>query len=364
MGFPIMVDQVNQLGMSAVPRTLAIDEFGIIRAGPLRLDAADSLQSDFLDADFQDEGKFESRSATVPPNLDSLRAATQAGGDDGAAWHQLAVALLIWGDATSLTESIDAYHQACRRSPGAGAIRFGLGVAYRQRHDSPGRQPGDFQLAVDAWKAALDLDPNQYIWRRRIQQYGPRLDKPYPFYDWVPQAREEILSRGGQPVALPVEPRGSEFADAQVEFQPHSEAAEPDPTGRIAADTTGLIAAEVSLVPPAVAPGEVARVHIALRPTGDAAHWNNEGEDLCLWIDPPAKWLVDRHSASIANPPHAESTEERTLEFEIRCPDDATVGDVSCDAYALYYVCEKRGGTCLFRRQDLRITLRVEAARS
>jgi hypothetical protein len=39
------------------------------------------------------------------------------------------------------------------------------------------------QKAVQYWTMALDMDSNQYIWRRRIQQYGPRLEKPYSFYD-------------------------------------------------------------------------------------------------------------------------------------------------------------------------------------
>lgn len=58
------------------------------------------------------------------------------------------------------------------------ATEFRLGVAYRARYDSLLRQPGDFRKAVEHWERALALDANQYIWRRRIQQYGPRFDKP------------------------------------------------------------------------------------------------------------------------------------------------------------------------------------------
>lgn len=57
---------------------------------------------------------------------------------------------------------------------------------------------------------ALDLVP--YIFRRRIQQYGPRLDKPYPFYDWVSEARAAVLARGETPVEPRVEPGGAELA--------------------------------------------------------------------------------------------------------------------------------------------------------
>jgi hypothetical protein len=57
---------------------------------------------------------------------------------------------------------------------------------YRARYDSLLRQPGDFRKAVEHWERALALDSNQYTWRRRIQQYGPRLDKLHPYYDWIP----------------------------------------------------------------------------------------------------------------------------------------------------------------------------------
>ena len=67
--------------------------------------------------------------------------------------------------------------------------------------DSVTSQAGDFQAAVDHWGAALRLNPNQYIYRRRIQQYGPRLTKPYPFYDWIKQARSDIAARGGTSLA-------------------------------------------------------------------------------------------------------------------------------------------------------------------
>ena len=75
-------------------------------------------------------------------------------------------------------------------------VQFRLGVCYRRRYESQQRQPGDFQAAIDSWSRALDLDPNQYIWRRRIQQYGPRLDKPYAFYDWVNEAEKRDCGPG------------------------------------------------------------------------------------------------------------------------------------------------------------------------
>jgi tetratricopeptide (TPR) repeat protein len=109
-------------------------------------------------------------------------------------------------------EAIDAYTHALALDPSDKNSLFRLGVAYRMRHESTWRRNGDFQSAVESWGRALALDPNQYIWRRRIEQYGPRLTKPYAFYDWVEQAKAEILRRGETPARLSVEPYGSELA--------------------------------------------------------------------------------------------------------------------------------------------------------
>src|SRR5262249_27307617 len=148
-----------------------------------------------------------------------------------------------------------------------GAAHFRLGVAYRKRYDSDARQTGDFQRAVDEWKAALDLDPNQYIWRRRIQPYGPRLDKPYSFYDWVITARADRRKRGETPVPLAVEPGGAEFAQPSKAPEPSATEHEaPDPRGRVTRDTRKLIGVETAVVPPTKATGAAARVHVEFRP--------------------------------------------------------------------------------------------------
>ena len=129
---------------------------------------------------------------------------------------------------------------------------FRLGVAHRMRFETDKRREGDFQAAVTAWSQALELDPNQYIWRRRIEQYGPRLAKPYPFYDWVEQARDEITSRGQKPIELAEEPYGSELASPSRGSLKATEQVsdEPDPLGRINRDRRHLIEAEVVVVPP------------------------------------------------------------------------------------------------------------------
>ena len=93
-------------------------------------------------------------------------------------------------------------------------------MALWRRHESEHRRDGDAQAGVVRWTEALTANPNQYIWRRRIQQYGPRLDKPYNFYFWVAEARKEIRDRGEEPFPRPpVELKGVQ-AEVEGNFLP------------------------------------------------------------------------------------------------------------------------------------------------
>jgi len=191
-----------------------------------------------------------------------------------------------------------------------------------------------------------------------IHLYGPRLDKPYPFYDWVDDARHDIAARGATPITLPIEPRGAEIASptkrfASTEGRPEA----PDPEGRIRRDEKGFVKAEVTVVPATSETGAASRVHVVFRPNSQIeAHWNNEADDLVFWIDPPPGWQVDQQFSEIANPPELISNEERRLELEIRAPSDWD-GEATLPAYALYYVCEDVRGSCLYRRQDVPVRL-------
>jgi hypothetical protein len=235
-------------------------------------------------------------------------------------------------------------------------------VALRERFDSEGRRDGDFQSAVDHWTRALELEPNQYIYRRRLQQYGPRLDKPYPFYDWVHRARREIRERGGEPVELRVEPRGSEFAHPAEELRADTtRVEEPDPEGRIRRDRGRYVRAETTVVPGEVEPGGTVRVHVRLEPNAENdAHWNNEVDDLQLWVDPPEGWRTDRRLHTVERPPKMVSSEPRAVEIELGVPGDAGRGTAEIPAYAVYYVCEGVNGICVYRRKDLTLRVPVE----
>ena len=192
------------------------------------------------------------------------------------------------------------------------------------RHESAGRRPGDFQAAIDAWGRALELDPNQYIWRRRIEQYGPRLAKPYAFYDWVVQAKAEISRRGETPVSLTVEPYGSELAGPVRDVLAEASApVEPDPKGRIQRDEQRLIEAEVVVVPTRVRPGQAARVHVTFRPgAAHSAHWNNESTPLRVWVAGAEGWTIASRLLEAPQGDQPESVEVRRLEFEVKAPAD------------------------------------------
>ena len=67
---------------------------------------------------------------------------------------------------------------------------------------------------------------------------------------------------------------------------------------------------------------------------------------------------MDRRTLTVPNPREEVSQEPRALEFEVRIPANAT-GDGVVPGYALYYVCEDEDGTCLYRRQNLQVTIPV-----
>jgi hypothetical protein len=356
--WPILHDPINVLRLRGVPIVVALDEQGIVRAiGP----DADSLEADFVNQRFTPEAADPS---TQPPpaqrpDLAALeRHAEQAGSSE--AWRELGDGLAIWEGPDRIDEAIGAYRKAIAIDPGDGLAQFRLGVCYRIRYESPSRRSGDFQAAVDHWSAARAVDPNQYIWRRRIEQYGPRLTKPYPFYDWVATAVAEVAARGERPVPLPTEPTGAEIAYPEKSFADDDrKVASPDPDGRINRDTDGLIDTDVAVVPPRIKPGDSARIHVTLRPDARSrAHWNNEAQPLVLWIDAPPGWQIERRLLTAPPGDRPETTEPRHLEFEVHAPPGAA-GPAQFQAYALYYVCEETGGTCQYLRQDIPIVVQI-----
>ena len=356
--WPVLHDPINLMQATGVPIEVAIDEHGIVRSTRVK---ADTLEQDFINKTFSAEDAESSQPVKATrPDVSTLRSRAEKS-RSADAWRDLGDALVLWEGVTSVNEAIKAYTQATLLNPNDGDAYFRLGVCFRMRYESEQRTQADFQMAVDSWTKARQINPNQYIWRRRIEQYGPRLTKPYPFYDWVETASREIKARGDRPIALKTLPTGSELAQPDRRFDAGTGGAtSPDPQGRVMRDTQKMVLTEVTVVPPRVKTGQTVRVHVSLRPNSVLkAHWNNEVEPLQLWVDPAEGFEVQPQLLTALQGDTPATTEPRRLEFEVRVMAKAS-GTFKLNAYALYYVCEDAGGSCMFLRQDIPVTVVVQ----
>ncbi len=352
--WPILHDPINLLKLRAVPVAIAIDEHGIVRDTRPRPNTIEA----FVTRKFDVPEKVPPTIETVAPNLAELVARARRE-KSLQALRELGDATILWGGPPELDKAVSAYQTAVEMSPDDPAIHFRLGVAHRMRYESKSRKHDDFRRAVEEWDKALELNPNQYIYRRRIQQFGPRLIKPYPFYDWVERAFAEIKARDETPIQLTVKPSGAEIASPAKQLLPTSATEKsPDPNGRINRDTQQLIQINSVVVPSRIKRDGAGRIHLSLRPA-NKSHWNNESEPLKVWIEPPDGWTIDQQLFEAAQPNQAESRDERNIEFEVRAPRDAG-NVVKFKGYALYYVCEDTEGTCLYLRQDFTFDVKLK----
>lgn len=359
MGWPVLWDPFNLLGFPVVPVTYLLDAAGEVLVVQPNLDRAHDILErldDLPAARDEDPGTGQ-----VRPRLRPGVAEAPVADAAPQTWSDHTVSLALWGGTDRIGEAVDAARLAAERSDDP-VHWFRLGVVLRMRYDSGVRRAGDFSDAVNAWSRALEADPNQYIWRRRLQQYGPRLAKPYPFYDWVPRAREDIAARGEQPTELVVEPHGAEFAQPASEIQERDSLErepEPDPEALIRTDEKGLVEVETVVIPSNPRPGESVRVHLILTPdqTRDA-HWNNEAGYSELWVDPPPGWKINDNHQHLPVGTGDVSDETRHLELEVAVPDTADT-DGTLIGYLLYYVCEGAAGVCVYLRQDLEVPIPI-----
>lgn len=338
MDFPLLVDSFNELGVKVVPIHVLLDAQG--RVALINPRPAAVIRWLEESADAAAAAAIERPSRPQPSKADEL---------------------LAFGSAemlskTELNTVIDRLREATQLEAVADRAWFRLGVALRMRYERDA-QPADFAAAIEAWGKALALDPNQYIWRRRIQQYGPRLDKPYPFYDWVTQARTEIEAREQVPIPLAVEPAGAELTAPiprgaeEVSTEPP---AWPTDAERITLDD-GLILADAIVVPDTQG-RPAARVHLSFRPNpARQAHWNNEVEPAALWLRLPEGWSAVTSHATWPGPASEVSEETRRAEFEVRLPAKLTAEQAQFDAVLLAHVCEGADGTCVYRRIPVRV---------
>ena len=372
LDWPIAVDSLNLLDLAAVPIPVAIDESGIVRLGR---PSPTSFAKEFLEKSYTAVNVPQGYNRAERADPMSLSRAARQGGS-AEAYRALGDACFMDAELNLLPRAVWAYEKAIEIEPRDGRAHFRLGVALRRRSEGARRKVDDAQAAVASWGEALAINPNQYIWRRRIQQYGPRLDKPYDFYSWVAQARDEIKARGEQPIVLATEPTGSELIAPprrrRKGLSPSEPLADgrgseaqmknPDPQGKINRDKTHMVNIETVVTPARVQPGQRVRVRTKFRlHEKTRPYWNNEArEGLVMWVDPPKSCALGEGRLSYTNLPEAESQETRLLEFELAVSKNAPTGEVKLPAYALYYVCQNKGGKCLYLRQDFDVKFVVD----
>ena len=320
MDWPLLADPFNDLAISAVPITLLLDEHGIIRyKNPKPKDL-----KTFLDTNYPNEAKTQ--------------------------------------DLKLLPKDISSLKKLLAKSPKNPSAHFRLGVAYRIRFDSPKREPNDFAQAMSHWQTALELNPNQYIWRRRIQQYGPRLDKPYSFYDWITQARQDIVKRGQKPHPLVAEPSGAEFAlparsGRKSTTQKASPLKHPDPQSQITRDAVGLVINRIVIVPSTNKRSPAVRVHLSFEPSADTT-WTNDAGNISFHLAPDSP--VELQDLKIPTlPPSDSSAETRVIEFEVHPKPGQSLPDALTGS-AFYYVCTKSDHTCQYLCHDLSLVFKEE----
>jgi len=318
--WPILVDSLNLYGNRVVPIVMGVDEAGRVAVVGIRSKA--QLEA-FLAAPPARPVRRE------PDALPSGATEFLAGDWNGAV------------DKFGKGDSAEAH--------------FRTGVALRARSESEASTITDAQGAVVEWQTALAMNPNQYIWRRRIQQYGPRLAKPYNFYGWVAEARRAIKARGETPHSLRVEPRGAELIDRTAVAS--AAPAVRDPEGKIDRDKGRGISVESVVTPARVRPGDRVRVRLTFRP--GTAKWNNEGQALTAVFRCAGFQLAEGDLVHpLSKTPH--SSETRVLECEILVGKQVKSGRHVLGGYALYDVCIDEDGTCRYLRQDLTVSIHVD----
>ena len=135
----------------------------------------------------------------------------------------------------------------------------------------------------------------------------------------------------------------------------------PDPRGRINRDLNRLVEIEPMSTPARVRPGHRARVRMTFR-LNEGIHplWNNEADDLTIWVALPDGVTMIEGDLAFPNPEPPETRELRHIEFEVALAETLAGQTLEFPGYALYYVCEDAGGVCYYLRNDFTVSLTVD----
>ena len=357
LDWPILWDPFNITGSSAVPNYILVDEHGIVRSTRAPRGEVES----FLETEYPAPAKTRAVQASASRLIEL--SITNPDPKSHEAQHLNALSDLIWRVPGRMQAALQTLEEHAYERADDPLLAFHAGVARRLRYDSPDTQPHDFQAAIDHWTRALSIDPNQYIWRRRIQQYGPRMDKPYPFYNWVAEAQETLLKLGIEAPQLRAALTPAELTkQGGWRAAPRGTTPEPDPEDRILRDRKNWISVETAVAFDTSKKKRIASVHLALRPAKEpSAHWNNESGPMQIWLEAyelPEGWSVDQPLIEYeAQTEEITSRELRHFTYEIELPPGTEDGIL--DGYALFYICEDAEGRCLYMRKDFSIEVVV-----
>lgn len=364
LDFPVVQDQLNTNGINVVPVYVAIDEHGIVRGKPRN---SRTFEAEFLKKAFDAPKSTPAIANVDDANLDrwtkKLESSRSVDNLIGAAdamilWkpnqEKVASAIKLYQEAVELTDK-SAANAKQKRSD----LRFRLGAANRLLYEQQGQTDSDlFFKSVDAWETSLRMNPNQYIYRRRIEQYGPRLKKPYSFYDWVSQARDGLKERGEDPIKLAIEPNGAELAQRARTMKVDTSATNPDPEATITLDEGQLVNVHANVVPTKPNPGDVVAVHLGFHLTKQAK-WNHETEALKVWIDVPDNGVTVSSKLIVDETPYAsaESQQPISISLEAKIPKEHK-GPIKLSGYALFNICETANGQCVYRRRNFTVVIK------
>jgi hypothetical protein len=317
--FPVLMDPLNILGVKAVPITLLVDEHGMIRyRNPKQADL-----TTFLETSYQQDKE------ELPHEL--------------RPFEKEALAALHSNDKKKIKDAI-AFLARNDFSEDNPERAFYAGVLFRCLFDHH-KEPGAFQDAVDCWSSALRKLPTQYIWRRRIQQYGPRLDKPYPFYNWIETAQRELAERGETPIELTIEPTTSEVAQPLAKEENPSPREFTDLANKLPNEHK-LLKITATLIPHTDRMNRK-RLHLQLTPQ-KGSHWTSDAQEVELWLRPgQGQPLFLSQEASLLPDDQETSPETRTLEA------DCDLGLLEGGQLILFYsLCETDNGICRFLKTE------------
>lgn len=354
LDWPILWDPFNMTGSKAVPRVTLIDEHGIVRStrGSLA-----TFEEDFIAKTFP-----APKTAVPAPGgaaNELVEVAASKPGSAARSYHE-ALSALLWPAGRDGEKAMHALQGHAEKHPDDAAAQWRLGVAYRMRHDSLERSLGDFQLAIDQWRLGLELDPSHYIYRRRIEQYGPLHGKPYPFYPWIEEARKELGSRAPPLLA---EPCGTETASPRAADAPSAAAKKPDTTGADASIKDGL-RMEATVVWGADREGRMgARVHLHVRPAGNRVLlWDAKAGPVTLWFETSAGTVGE--TGLLVRRLKGVDRAEETVEFDFDVhPDSGKLEPFEIKGFVLYHARLSPGDPAKRLRQDVAIAVRAPTGR-